>query len=51
MKKFKHWIKEENTQGDIGTPKLTAHRKRLTPGEKQKTPEPLKNYEIWPDKT
>lgn len=32
-------VAEENTQGDIGTDKLTKHRKKLTPGEKPKTPD------------
>ena len=40
-------LKEENTQGDEGTPKLTKHRKALTPGEKSVTPEPLKNFEMY----
>ena len=40
-------LKEENTQGDEGTPKLTKHRKALTPGEKPVTPEPLKNFETY----
>ena len=40
-------IKEENTQGDEGTPKLTKHRKKLTPGEPQVTPELLKNFETY----
>ena len=43
-------MREENTQGDIGTDKLTQTRKKATPGEKPVTPEPYKNYEIWPDK-
>jgi len=34
-------IKEENMQGDIGTEKLTKHRKRLTPGEPLVTPDML----------
>ena len=38
---------EENTQGDEGTPKLTKHRKKLTPGELPVTPEPLKNFETY----
>ena len=50
MKSFKEFVREENTQGDEGTLKLVLHRKRMTPGEKPKTPEPYKNYEIWPDK-
>lgn len=43
-------MREENTQGDIGTDKLTQTHKKATPGEKPVTPEPYKNYEIWPDK-
>lgn len=31
-------VKEENTQGDIGTDKLTKHRKKMTPGELPVTP-------------
>lgn len=42
-KYFKH-VSEENTQGDIGTDKLTNHRKKLTPGQNQPTKETLKNY-------
>jgi hypothetical protein len=26
-------LDEENTQGDVGTPKLTKHRMKLTPGQ------------------
>ena len=44
MLKFKHFIEEENTQGDIGTDKLTKHRKKLTPGEKPETPDMLPDY-------
>jgi hypothetical protein len=40
-------LKEENTQGDIGTDKLTNTRKKLTPGEKMVTPEPLKDFETF----
>lgn len=40
-------VKEENTQGDEGTDKLTKHRKKLTPGELSVTPEPLKNFETY----
>lgn len=36
---------EENTQGDEGTPKLTKHMKKMTPGESKETPEPLKNFQ------
>lgn len=36
---FKDWLEEENTQGDIGTDKLTLNRKKMTPGEKPKTPD------------
>jgi hypothetical protein len=35
---------EENTQGDIGTDKLSKNRKKATPGETLVTPEPLKSY-------
>lgn len=48
MKKFKQYVKEENTQGDEGTPKLTRHRKKMTPGEPIVTPEPYKNYSSYP---
>jgi hypothetical protein len=44
MLKFKDYIQEENTQGDIGTDKLTNHRKRLTPGQPMKTGEMLPDY-------
>jgi len=44
---FKDWLKEENTQGDEGTDKLTKHRKKLTPGELPITAEPLKNFEMY----
>lgn len=37
-------LEEENTQGDIGTDKLTKNRKKATPGEPMITPEPLKDY-------
>lgn len=47
MNTFKEWLKEENTQGDEGTDKLTKHRKAMTPGEKPVTPEPLKNFEEY----
>lgn len=47
MKSFKDYLKEENTQGDEGTPKLTQHRKKLTPGEKPTTPEPYKNFNSY----
>lgn len=47
MKSFKSFLEEENTQGDIGTDKLTANRKRQTPGEKPVTPEPLKDFETF----
>jgi hypothetical protein len=40
-------VKEENTQGDEGTDKLTKHRKKMTPGELPVTPEPLKNFETY----
>jgi hypothetical protein len=32
-------VKEENTQGDIGTDKLTKTRKKMTPYEPMKTPD------------
>ena len=38
MLSFKDYIKEENTQGDVGTDKLTRNRKKMTPGEKPVTP-------------
>lgn len=44
-------LAEENTQGDIGTDKLTRTRKKATPGEPMVTPEPLKGFETWPDKS
>jgi len=44
MIKFKDFIQEENTQGDIGTDKLTKHRKKITPGEKPETPDMLPDY-------
>ena len=44
---FKEWLSEENTQGDIGTDKLTLNRKRQTPGEPLVTPEPLKDFETF----
>ena len=44
MLKFKDYIQEENTQGDIGTDKLTNHRKKLTPGQPMKTGEMLPDY-------
>lgn len=43
MLTFKEHIKEENTQGDIGTDKLTKHRKKLTPGQ------PMKTDDMFPD--
>jgi hypothetical protein len=42
---FKEFVQEENKQGDIGTDKLTANRKRQTPCEPMITPEPLKNFQ------
>lgn len=37
MKTLKEYIdkvmQEENTQGDEGTPKLTKHRMKMTPGQ------------------
>jgi len=47
MNTFKEWLKEENTQGDEGTDKLTKHRKKLTPNESPVTPELLKNFETY----
>lgn len=44
MLKFKDYIKEENTAGYEGTDKLTLHRKKITPGEKPKTPDMLPDY-------
>lgn len=41
---FKH-VSEENESGYIGTDKLTMTRKKLTPGEKLVTPEPLAGFE------
>lgn len=38
-------IKEENTQGDIGTDKLTMNRKKMTPGEKPETPDMLPGWD------
>jgi hypothetical protein len=37
-------IKEENNAGYEGTDKLTTHRKKITPGEKPKTPDMLPDY-------
>lgn len=45
MKSFKQFLQEENKQGDIGTDKLTLHRKKLTPGEKPETALMLPEYE------
>lgn len=47
MKTFKDFIHEENTQGDIGTDKLTQTWKSMTPGEKPETPELLKDFETF----
>lgn len=47
MKTFKDFMKEENTQGDIGTDKLTQTWKGMTPGEKPETPELLKDFETF----
>lgn len=44
MIKFKDYIKEENNIGYEGTDKLTQHRKKMTPGEKQVTPDILPDY-------
>lgn len=44
IKTFREYIKEENTQGDVGTDKLTRNRKKMTPGEPLVTPEPYKNF-------
>lgn len=47
MKSLKEYIeevlREENTQGDEGTPKLTKHRKDMTPGEEKPTPDMFPN--------
>lgn len=43
MISFKEYLEEENTQGDIGTDKLTNHRKRLTPGQ------PMETNDMFPD--
>lgn len=40
-------VNEENTQGDIGTDKLTQTRKKQTPGEKPATAEPLRDFETF----
>ena len=39
-------LKEENTQGDEGTPKLTKHRKAITPGETPVTPNMFKSFKM-----
>lgn len=39
MLTFKDYLGEENTQGDIGTDKLTQNRKKMTPAEKPVTPD------------
>jgi hypothetical protein len=44
---FKEYLEEENESGYIGTDKLTNTRKKLTPGEKMVTPEPLKDFETF----
>ena len=44
---FKDFLEEENTQGDIGTDKLTRTWKKKTPGEPLVTPEPLKDFETF----
>lgn len=40
-------VNEENTQGDIGTDKLTQTRKKQTPGENPVTAEPLRDFETF----
>lgn len=50
MKSFKEFTTEENTQGDIGTDKLTRNRKKLTPGESLVTPEPYKDFILEPSR-
>lgn len=49
MKTLKEYIDqimaEENTQGDVGTVKLSNLRKKQTPGQPQEVPEPLKDFE------
>jgi hypothetical protein len=45
MLSFKDYIKEENNIGYEGTDKLTAHRKKMTPGEKPVTPSMLPDFE------
>lgn len=47
MKTFKSFLEEENTQGDIGTDKLTKTWKGMTPGEEAETPELLKDFETF----
>lgn len=42
---FSSYLLEVNNQGDEGTPKLTAHRKKLTPGQNQPTKEILQGYD------
>ena len=47
MLTFTQYLEEENESGYIGTDKLTNTRKKLTPGEKMVTPEPLKDFETF----
>jgi hypothetical protein len=41
---FKEFVNEENDIGYEGTDKLTKYRKKMTPGEKPKTPDMLPDY-------
>ena len=50
LKTFNEYLKEENTQGDEGTDKLSANRKRQTPGESPVTPELLADFQKEIDK-
>jgi hypothetical protein len=42
---FKEFVNEENDIGYEGTDKLTAYRKKMTPGEKPVTPNMLPDFE------
>lgn len=50
MKTFNEYLQEENTQGDEGTDKLSATRKRQTPCEPAVTPELLADFQKEMDK-
>ena len=50
MKTFDEYLQEENTQGDEGTDKLSATRKRQTPCEPAVTPELLADFQKEMDK-